>query len=233
MSTEILERPIPANRGGPGRPASIPTVCPHLGLASDPHQHVEQTSPEHRCYLWMQRDRIDVLHQERFCLTAAHPSCPWLSALPPGASARELERSWWRFGVALRIGFLGLEKVSARASLPAVLAAMGAFGVRLARALGPVLLQLVAVLVALVTAGCRRASGLLRRGGLAAFRAVPPSGGQRRRGPHRAPLTRRLGRSRWPRRFFRLKRQAGPTPTPPTRPRPPTRPPWPGTCRPR
>ncbi|HEX6511384.1 MAG TPA: hypothetical protein VF157_03735, partial [Chloroflexota bacterium] len=37
------------------------------------------------CYLWMQRDRIDLVHQKGFCLTTAHHKCPWLMMRRPDA----------------------------------------------------------------------------------------------------------------------------------------------------
>ena len=50
--------------------------CPHLGSSTDPFSHTQQPSDDHRCYLWMQRDRIDLVHQKGFCLTTAHHRCP-------------------------------------------------------------------------------------------------------------------------------------------------------------
>lgn len=53
-------------------------ACRHLGTAADPFNRVEAPTEEHRCYLWMQRDRIDLDHQEGYCLSGAHRNCPWL-----------------------------------------------------------------------------------------------------------------------------------------------------------
>ncbi|TAK27610.1 MAG: hypothetical protein EPO21_23880 [Chloroflexota bacterium] len=58
-----------------GRPKS----CPHIGLADDPFTHRDRPNEDHRCYLWMQRDRIDMSHQKGFCLSVAHQFCPWLT----------------------------------------------------------------------------------------------------------------------------------------------------------
>jgi hypothetical protein len=65
------------------RPAT--RSCPHLGLGSDPFTHESSPSDDHRCYLWMQRDRIDLVHQKGFCLTTAHHKCPWLMMRRPDA----------------------------------------------------------------------------------------------------------------------------------------------------
>lgn len=58
-------------------------VCPHLGLEEDPSSCCHEPSPRHRCYLWMQRSRIDRSHQADFCLTDAHTICPWFSIGAP------------------------------------------------------------------------------------------------------------------------------------------------------
>ena len=47
--------------------------CPHLGSANDPFNHGPSAADDHRCYLYMQRDRIDLLHQKSFCLSTP----PW------------------------------------------------------------------------------------------------------------------------------------------------------------
>lgn len=54
-------------------------VCPHIGLSDDPLAHQDSPTEQHRCFLWEQRDRIDVSHQMGFCLSAAHRNCPWLT----------------------------------------------------------------------------------------------------------------------------------------------------------
>ncbi len=47
-------------------------VCRHLGLDGDRLSHCMEPSPEHRCYLRNQRDRVDFWIQERFFLTESH-----------------------------------------------------------------------------------------------------------------------------------------------------------------
>jgi len=59
--------------------------CPHLGSANDPFNHGPSAADDHRCYLYMQRDRIDLLHQKSFCLSTAHHNCPWLMIRRPDA----------------------------------------------------------------------------------------------------------------------------------------------------
>ncbi|MBI3978426.1 MAG: hypothetical protein HY331_09605, partial [Chloroflexi bacterium] len=61
---------------------TIPSTCPHLGTDDDPFRHGDRPSDTHRCYLGMQRDRIDLAHQRMFCLGRSHVSCPWLSVVP-------------------------------------------------------------------------------------------------------------------------------------------------------
>ncbi len=56
----------------------LQTTCRHLGLADNPFEHSEDASDDHRCYLWMQRDQIDVDHQKGFCLSMRHHDCPWV-----------------------------------------------------------------------------------------------------------------------------------------------------------
>ncbi|MHB0869166.1 MAG: hypothetical protein ACYC5J_06880 [Chloroflexota bacterium] len=57
--------------------------CPHLGLEGDLSSFCWEPSPRHRCYLSMQRIRIDLTHQASFCLTDSHTVCPWLSIDAP------------------------------------------------------------------------------------------------------------------------------------------------------
>ncbi|HLB13274.1 MAG TPA: tetratricopeptide repeat protein [Dehalococcoidia bacterium] len=71
---------------------SEPTVCRHLGLAQDPFQRQDIAAEEHRCYLWMQRDRIDVDHQNGYCLSIYHRNCPWLHISLPCHTG--LKKSW-------------------------------------------------------------------------------------------------------------------------------------------
>ena len=82
--------------------------CPHLGVANDPFGHGDKPSDDHRCYLYMQRDRIDLVHQKGFCLSSAHHKCPWLmirrpdappplvDRLPPAAGRCARQGSWPR-----------------------------------------------------------------------------------------------------------------------------------------
>src|SRR5438067_100174 len=89
------------------------TQCAHLGLAADPLNRGQHANDEHRCYFGLGRERIDLAHQRRFCLTAAHDRCPFLlvnarsSARLDGASAWDRfvgqkqdwvtrTRDWWR-----------------------------------------------------------------------------------------------------------------------------------------
>ncbi|MDP2659167.1 MAG: tetratricopeptide repeat protein [Dehalococcoidia bacterium] len=67
---------------------SVAPACRHLGLATDPFQHAEGPTEEHRCYLWMQRDLIDQDHQRNYCLSSHHADCPWLQISMPCKSAR-------------------------------------------------------------------------------------------------------------------------------------------------
>lgn len=73
-------KPGSAGAGGDtGREES----CPYLGLEGDRTSFCREPSPRHRCYLWMERSRIDLTHQARFCLTDSHAVCPWLSIHAP------------------------------------------------------------------------------------------------------------------------------------------------------
>jgi hypothetical protein len=64
-------------------------ICRHLGTEDDRSSYYSEPSRRHRCYLWWQRDRIDLAHQARFCFTEAHSVCPWLSISPPLSVERE------------------------------------------------------------------------------------------------------------------------------------------------
>jgi len=72
--------------------------CPHLGLAEDPFDRGQHASDEHRCYAQLARERIDLAHQRRFCLTAAHGACPFLlvSARAERPALLEQARAGWR-----------------------------------------------------------------------------------------------------------------------------------------
>jgi hypothetical protein len=72
--------------------AARPRLCPHLGLTSDPFKHYPGANEEHRCYVSLGRERIDLAHQRRFCLASSYSRCPFLlvTAQRPGL----LERIW-------------------------------------------------------------------------------------------------------------------------------------------
>src|SRR3954454_2334436 len=72
-------------------------TCPLLGLASDPFAQNTQPDEDHRCYANLARERIDLGHQQRFCLATTHKRCPFLAVAPSreeGVTARA--RAWWR-----------------------------------------------------------------------------------------------------------------------------------------
>ena len=72
--------------------------CPHLGLAADPFNRGPHATDEHRCYAQLGRERIDLAHQRRFCLTSAHPACPFLlvSSRAEQPTLLERARAGWR-----------------------------------------------------------------------------------------------------------------------------------------
>jgi hypothetical protein len=74
-----------ALRGRRRPPAHGRRACPHLGLAGDPFVHRDQPAEEHRCYVYLQRDRVDLTHQRSFCLSGAYRRCPWLAIRPSSA----------------------------------------------------------------------------------------------------------------------------------------------------
>lgn len=100
-------------------------ACPHLGLASDQFAHFGGASPEHRCYLWMARERIDRSHQQRYCLTEVHASCPWkaVTRRPP----IEREGLGTHFSGVLRDRFDNLERITVRATWPRAILAVLVF----------------------------------------------------------------------------------------------------------
>ncbi|MBI2940042.1 MAG: hypothetical protein HYY04_06340 [Chloroflexi bacterium] len=89
--------PLPVREAGPTR-----TACSHLGLENDPFAHHDEPSSEHRCYLWMQRDRIDLAHQRAFCLSGASARCPWLTISTPEVPETPWQRltSWFADALA-------------------------------------------------------------------------------------------------------------------------------------
>src|SRR5712691_5619410 len=75
-----------------------PTQCPHLGLAADPFGRHPRPSDEHRCYAHLGHERIDLGHQQRFCLASAHGRCPFLMVSPyaPRHGLFARARAGWR-----------------------------------------------------------------------------------------------------------------------------------------
>ena len=51
-------------------------VCAYLGLVDDGDLHATYATDAHRCYRLPNPTRVATQHQEQFCLTANHPSCP-------------------------------------------------------------------------------------------------------------------------------------------------------------
>ena len=52
------------------------SACSYLGLVDDGDLHATYATDAHRCYRLANATRIATQHQERYCLTAEHPSCP-------------------------------------------------------------------------------------------------------------------------------------------------------------
>lgn len=71
--------------------------CPHLGLAGNRYQVVVVASPQHRCYLRNEPERIGMAHQGGVCLTSGYRRCRRLRAVatenvstaPPSAWANQ------------------------------------------------------------------------------------------------------------------------------------------------
>ncbi len=75
-----MDKPADADaRGGSDRREA----CPHLGTEDDISSRQLGPSPRHRCYRWMQCERIDLQYQASFCLTEFHSHCYWLSISAP------------------------------------------------------------------------------------------------------------------------------------------------------
>lgn len=55
-----------------------PGSCPYLWLASDPSLRLSYADGGHRCFALVgaQEYRPDIEHQQKYCLTEAHPYCP-------------------------------------------------------------------------------------------------------------------------------------------------------------
>ena len=109
---------------GTGKPAreEVQQTCPYLGLAHDQFSHLPEPSSEHRCFLYMQRERIDQSHQQRFCLTTTYPTCPWLMVNPAASSAVQPKRPWQGVWEDVRERFDELERVTMRNRWPRALA---------------------------------------------------------------------------------------------------------------
>ncbi len=87
----------------------ILTACRHLGTANDPFQRLEGPTEEHRCYLWMQRDRIDLDHQQGYCLSGHHRNCPWLHiSLPCQGGVRRVWRKEITQSLSDKLGKAGV-----------------------------------------------------------------------------------------------------------------------------
>jgi len=57
----------------------VASVCAHLGLEADPFAREARPAEAHRCYANLARERIDLGHQQRFCLASTHNKCPFLA----------------------------------------------------------------------------------------------------------------------------------------------------------
>lgn len=116
--------PRPDGQEGPDHEVTV--ACPHLGLASDQFARYGGPSPEHRCYLWMARERIDRAHQQRFCLAEAHARCPW-KAVTRREPTGEPEGLGARVSDAIRARFDELEQATLRSNWPRALFAIVVF----------------------------------------------------------------------------------------------------------
>ena len=75
--------------------------CPHLGLAGNRYQVVVVASPQHRCYLRGEPERIGTAHQGGVCLTSGYRRCRRLrvaatenvSTTPPSSWANQGPRA--------------------------------------------------------------------------------------------------------------------------------------------
>ncbi len=64
----------PEGRGAGDFLAPVPDACPLLGLRRDARTHFVFPDPEHRCYATVAPGKVDVRHQETYCLRA-HRDC--------------------------------------------------------------------------------------------------------------------------------------------------------------
>ncbi|MEX0783939.1 MAG: LysM peptidoglycan-binding domain-containing protein [Dehalococcoidia bacterium] len=60
----------------PSNEPDLSAVCPHLGLADDADSHATYATEAHRCFKMPNPTRIAQVHQESYCLVAAHTTCP-------------------------------------------------------------------------------------------------------------------------------------------------------------
>ncbi len=110
----MRDRILGSNKSEPAE--AVKPTCPYLGLAHDQFGHLPEPSSEHRCYLYMQRERIDQSHQERYCLTTNYLKCPWLMVSP--AAAETPDSRWHQFTASLRERFDEMERVTMRNRWP-------------------------------------------------------------------------------------------------------------------
>lgn len=93
LALEIVRRQ--RGRLWPTKRKSRRPECPHLGFATNPFDHHNGATDEHRCYASLARERIDLGHQRQFCLASTYNRCPFL--LVQAEQEGLLERIWaWR-----------------------------------------------------------------------------------------------------------------------------------------
>ena len=68
--------------------------CPHLGLAGNRYQVVVVASPQHRCYLRSEPERIGSAHQGGVCLTSGYRRCRRLRAAATENVSTAQPSSW-------------------------------------------------------------------------------------------------------------------------------------------
>lgn len=95
-------------------------ACPHLGLANDPFARHEVLTEEHRCYVYLQRDRVDLAHQRIFCLSGRYRRCPWLAIRPSNAAVPLPARLRAAMRSVAGAAWRGARRQSAAASLAAL-----------------------------------------------------------------------------------------------------------------
>ena len=72
--------------------------CPHLGLAGNRYQVVVVASPQHRCYLRSQPERVGMAHQGGVCLTSGYRRCRRLRAVATENVSTAPPSSWAKQG---------------------------------------------------------------------------------------------------------------------------------------